>query len=94
MEFGRRVSSHFAIDEKQIKAEPRFDGIWVLRTNTDYNAETVADVYENLWTVETSFAPPNRFSRPGPFTIGATRPFGAMCFAVSWPFCSTQTAVR
>jgi hypothetical protein len=47
--------SHFALDEKRIKAEARYDGIWVLRTNTDYNAETVAHVYKNLWTVEDIF---------------------------------------
>ena len=43
---------HFAIDEKQIKTEARYDGLWVLRTNTVYNAETVAHVYKALWTVE------------------------------------------
>jgi transposase len=43
---------HFVIDEKQVKAEERYDGIWVLRTNTVYNAETVAHVYKALWTVE------------------------------------------
>jgi len=45
-------SAHFVIDEKQVKAEERYDGIWVLRTNTVYNAETVAHVYKTLWTVE------------------------------------------
>jgi Transposase DDE domain len=45
-------SSHFVIDEKQVKAEERYDGLWVLRTNTVYNAETVAHVYKALWTVE------------------------------------------
>jgi len=45
-------SGHFAIDEEQLKAEQRYDGIWVLRTNTDYDAETVAHVYKALWTVE------------------------------------------
>jgi hypothetical protein len=48
-------SSHFVIDEKQVKAEERYDGIWVLRTNTVYNAETVAHVYKALWTVEDIF---------------------------------------
>jgi transposase len=43
---------HFAIDETQIKTEARYDGLWVLRTNTLYNAETVAHVYKALWTVE------------------------------------------
>src|ERR1700751_2431258 len=45
-------SSHFVIDEKQLKAEERYDGLWVLRTNTVYNSETVAHVYKALWTVE------------------------------------------
>jgi hypothetical protein len=47
-------SGHFVIDEKQVKAEERYDGLWVLRTNTVYiyNAETVAHVYKALWTVE------------------------------------------
>jgi transposase len=30
----------------------RYDDLWVLRTNTLYNAETVAHVYKALWTVE------------------------------------------
>jgi hypothetical protein len=47
-------SGHFVIDEKQVKAEERYDGIWVLRTNTDYNLETVAHVYKSLWVVEDS----------------------------------------
>ena len=48
-------SGHFVIDEKQVQAEERYDGIWVLRTNTVYNAETVAHVYKALWTVEEIF---------------------------------------
>lgn len=43
---------HFAVDEDSIEGEERFDGIWVLRTNTDYEAETVALAYKNLWMVE------------------------------------------
>lgn len=45
-------SGHFVIDEKQVKAEEHYDGIWVLRTNTVHNAETVAHVYKALWAVE------------------------------------------
>jgi Transposase DDE domain len=47
--------SHFQIDEEQIKAEARYDGLWVLRTNTDLETETVAHVYKNLWMVEELF---------------------------------------
>jgi transposase len=48
-------SGHFVIDEKQVKAAERYDGIWVLRTNSVYNSETVAHVYKALWTVEDIF---------------------------------------
>jgi transposase len=46
---------HFQIDEDQIKAEARYDGLWVLRTNTELETETVAHVYKNLWMVEDLF---------------------------------------
>ncbi|MDD5483253.1 MAG: hypothetical protein PHP98_06330 [Kiritimatiellae bacterium] len=42
---------HFIVDENQIKNEERFDGVWVLRTNTDYPAEK-AMAYKSLWMVE------------------------------------------
>jgi len=47
--------SHFAIDEKQIAADERYDGLFVLRTDTDHDAETVANVYKTLWMVEDTF---------------------------------------
>jgi hypothetical protein len=48
-------SGHFAIDAELVKAEEHYDGIWILRTNTIYNLETVAHVYKALWTVEDIF---------------------------------------
>ena len=47
--------NRFAIDEKKIKAEARYDGKWVLRTNLDLPAETVALKYKQLWMVEDIF---------------------------------------
>lgn len=44
--------SHFAIDENLVQEDARFDGIWVLRTNADYPAATVALQYKRLWMVE------------------------------------------
>lgn len=43
---------HFAVDDARVTDETRFDGIWVLRTNTDYPTETVALQYKKLWMVE------------------------------------------
>lgn len=48
-------ASHFIIDEKRVAADRRFDGIWVLRTNTDYPVETTALAYKGLWMVEDTF---------------------------------------
>jgi len=47
--------SHFDIDERQVREEERYDGIWVLRTDTDLDAETVAMAYKSLWMVEDTF---------------------------------------
>lgn len=45
-------AGHFAVDDARILDEVRFDGIWVLRTNTAYPAATVAVQYKRLWMVE------------------------------------------
>lgn len=44
-----------AIDQKKIEAEERFDGKWVLKTNTNLPAEKVALKYKELWQVEQVF---------------------------------------
>jgi len=45
----------FAVDKELVEQDERFDGIWVLRTNTDHDAETVALAYKSLWMVESLF---------------------------------------
>ena len=44
-----------AIDEAKIAEEARYDGKWVLRTNTDLPADMVALKYKELWQVEQAF---------------------------------------
>ena len=51
----RPTKSHFEIDETKIRAEARFDGKWVLRTNTEFPAAKVALKYKQLWMVEHVF---------------------------------------
>jgi transposase len=46
---------HFALDEAKIAAEARYDGTWVLRTNTDLKAAEVARQFKRLWQVEQWF---------------------------------------
>lgn len=43
------------IDKERIKSEERFDGKYVLRTNTSLSAEEVALRYKELWQVERIF---------------------------------------
>ena len=45
----------FAIDEEKVKSEARFDGKWVLRTNTSLPSAEVALKYKELWQVEDIF---------------------------------------
>jgi transposase len=45
----------FVIDEKKVAEDARYDGKWVLRTNTDLPAAEVALKYKQLWMVETLF---------------------------------------
>lgn len=44
-----------SIDPEKIEREKRFDGKWVLRTNTDLDAAEVAMRYKQLWVVEHIF---------------------------------------
>lgn len=46
---------HISIDEKKIEEESRYDGKWVLRTNTELPAEMLALKYKELWKVEQTF---------------------------------------
>jgi len=46
---------HFAIDEEKVRAEAKFDGIWVLRTDLENEAAEVAWRYKELWMVEALF---------------------------------------
>jgi transposase len=43
------------LDEEKVKADARYDGIWVLTTNTKLKAKEVALKYKELWMVEQTF---------------------------------------
>jgi len=44
-----------SIDQDKVEYESRFDGKWVLITNTDFSADQVALKYKELWQVEQVF---------------------------------------
>ena len=51
----RSSGNRFTIDEEKIREEERYDGKWVLRTNTQLPASDVAMQYKQLWMVEDIF---------------------------------------
>ena len=50
-----KLSGSVGVDEERIREERRFDGKWVLRTNSTLSAEQVAVAYKSLWQVERVF---------------------------------------
>jgi hypothetical protein len=57
---------HFAVDSGKAEEDARFDGVFVLRTNTDLDPLAAMLRYKQLWTVEATF----RTAKP----LLATRP--------------------
>jgi hypothetical protein len=46
------TDEHFAIDPDKVEEEKKFDGIFVLRTNTELNPLEAMLCYKQLWTVD------------------------------------------
>lgn len=51
----KKTESKFEVDWDAVTREEKFDGKWVLRTNTDWAPELVALLYKRLWMVEDLF---------------------------------------
>lgn len=65
------AGTRFRIDEEKIKEEARYDGKWVLTTNTELPSREVALQYKQLWMVEQIFRSMK--------TILSTRPIYHKC---------------
>lgn len=53
--FVKMARGSVRIDEQAVAADARFDGKFVLKTNTELPAEEVAQTYKSLWRVERTF---------------------------------------
>ena len=53
--FLKSQGARFAIDEAKVETDARYDGLWVLRTDTDLEPRVVALAYKHLWMVEAIF---------------------------------------
>jgi len=52
---GQSGPGGFAVDEAKVAEDARYDGKWVLRTNTELDAAEAALQYKRLWMVEAYF---------------------------------------
>jgi hypothetical protein len=51
----KSTGHRFDVDEAKVLADARYDGKWVLTTNTGLDAATTALAYKQLWMVESIF---------------------------------------
>lgn len=45
----------YVLNQQELEEAPRYDGVWVVRTNTELDPEDVALRYKQLWMVERTF---------------------------------------
>ena len=81
----------FAVDLDKARDEERFDGMWVLRTNTELTAVEVAYAINNCGWSSRSSAPPRAFSTPAPSSIRPMPPSADMSSARSSRWCCART---
>jgi len=72
------------IDEEKAREEERFDGLWMLRTSTDFPAEEVALKYKQLWMVESIFRSVKSMLKTGPVYHKYDATIRGHVFAVFW----------
>lgn len=53
--FLKSQGAHFEIDDAKVEEEARYDGVWALQTNTEFEPMVVALAYKQLWMVEDIF---------------------------------------
>jgi len=71
------------LDEDKVKADAKYDGIWVLTTNTKLEAKEVALKYKELWMVEQTFREMKSVIETRPIYTSGTKLFRATSFAAS-----------
>jgi hypothetical protein len=68
---------HFAVDAGKAEKDARFDGVFVLRTNTDLDPLAAMLRYKQLWTVEATFRTAKHLLATGRSSTSSTKPSAA-----------------
>jgi hypothetical protein len=72
----KNTGHRFEIDEEKTAADARYDGKWVLTTNTGLDPRTTALAYKHLWMVESLFRSMKSVLETRPVYVGAMTFFG------------------
>lgn len=88
--FLQTTGEHFTIDQDKLEEEERYDGKWLLTTNTELAARDVTLKYKQLWMVEDIFRSMKSLLELVPLTTSARRQSGGMCSARSWRWCCAR----
>jgi len=62
-------SNRITIDEEKVKEIDKYDGMWVLLTNTTLQKSEVAEYYKELWKIEDSFETMKTFLKIRPIYL-------------------------
>ena len=76
----------FAVDRAKVEEDAKFDGVFVLRTNSHLSPLEAMLVYKQLWTVERAFRTTKSLFETRP-TPGSTGRSAAMSPAASSRWC-------
>lgn len=89
---GSKLTS-FRIDKKKVEEDKRFDGKWVLQTNTDLSSAEVALKYKELWQVEQVFRDMKSILVTRPIFHKMDETSEAMYFVAFWRCVATSHQV-
>ena len=78
------------IDRQALKDEERYDGKYVLRTNSDIDTDQVALAYKDFWRVERAFRDLKTTLDLRPVTTGRRPGSGDTLSSVFQPLCWNQ----
>jgi hypothetical protein len=78
---------HFAIDRTKAEEDARFDGVFVLRTNTDPTRSRRCSATSSCGPWNKPSERPSTCSRRGRFSTNSTRPSAVTCSAAFSPSC-------
>ena len=84
---------HFEIDPDRVADDARFDGLYILRTNSKLDTLSVALAYRELWRVEQISGPQRQFSRHVPSITNAMPLLLGTSFAHSSHSCCAKSSM-